>query len=237
MKKSAYEIFIKGETIDLVFPNEKAIDDGWYRWFNDRETTRWLDQGAFPNTREKQQAFLEGVLAEDSDRLALMILPKGATEVIGVVSLSGLNGPHRTAQTAMVIGEPGKSASFMFHGLEAKARITEHAFEVMGLERVWGGQAVDLHDWQRFQLLFGFRPEGIMRKAFRKGHKVSDKVITSCLLEDYLKIKEARKGHYWPGKAALMELMRKVPEESIVERVAKAIQTEVDDYLKNVPLS
>ncbi len=237
MTTPTYETFIKGETIDLVFPNEKAIDDGWFAWFNDPQITRWLDQGAFPNTREKQQAFLESVQAQDTNRLALMILPKTATKVVGIVSLGGLHNNHRSAHVALVVGKRGTSPGFVFQGMEAKARITEHAFENMGLERVWGGQAVELQDWQRFQVLFGFRPEGIMRNAFRKGHKISDTVITACLLEDYLKIKEARKGDYWPGKATLLELMRTVPEESLVNRISVAIEKEYGEYLKGVSLS
>ncbi len=234
MTESRHEVFIAGETVDLVFPSERAIDDGWHRWFNDPKTTRWLDQGAYPNTRENQRRFLEEMMSDNSDRLALMVKPKHSEKVTGIVSLSGINGKNKSGHVALVIGDRSTSRDIIFHSLEAKALITEHAFENMGLERVWGNQAVELERWQRYQVLFGFRPEGILRNAFRKGHKVSNTVITSCLLCEYLKIKENRGGCYWPGKNNLLELMRMVPEVSIVEAVQTAIQTEVDAYLSSI---
>ena len=46
-----YEIFIPGETIDLVIPSLRAIShDKWHSWFNDPETTRYSNYGLFPNT-------------------------------------------------------------------------------------------------------------------------------------------------------------------------------------------
>ena len=55
----AYEIFIGGETIDLVIPSVRAISrDNWQSWFNDPEITRYTDHGLFPNTPQKQIDFL-----------------------------------------------------------------------------------------------------------------------------------------------------------------------------------
>jgi hypothetical protein len=115
--------------------------------------------------------------------------------------------------------------------------MVEHAFDVLGLERVWGAQVVDLEVWQRYQVLFGFRPEGITRRTFKKGQKYYDEVITSCLVEDYLKIKEERDGQYWPGKANMMKLLRTVPKESLVDKVSLAIQSSMVDYMKNIKMS
>ena len=51
----SYEIFIPGETIDLVIPSLRAIShDNWHSWFNDPETTRYSNYGLFPNTPKKQ---------------------------------------------------------------------------------------------------------------------------------------------------------------------------------------
>ena len=56
---SKYEIFIQGETMDLCVPNEKAVlEDGWGSWFNDPKTTRYIDQGIFPNTTEDQKVIM-----------------------------------------------------------------------------------------------------------------------------------------------------------------------------------
>ena len=230
-----YEIFIAGETVDLVVPDHAAIDEGrWHRWLNDPETTRYLDQGDFPNTPEQQKAFLDAAQGPASNRLVLLIWAKDAEKLIGVVSLSSINLKRRSAEVAMVIGEKTGTMAGLFHGLEAKARITEHAFESMGLERVSGSQAVSLGEWQKYQLLFGFRLEGIKRKAYRKGHNVEDTTTSACLLEDYLDIKKRRGGDYWPSKKRLLEMMRAMPEGSPVKSLQDAIDKTMNNYLSQI---
>ena len=233
-----YEVFLAGETVDLVIPCERAIEqDDWHSWFNDPRVTRYSNHGHYPNTREKQHRHLASLRAPDSRMLALLIRPKGAERVVGIVSLSSISVLHRSADTAVIVNSRVSGSGRLFYGLEAKARITEHAFETMGLERISGAQAMPLAEWQRYQVLFGFRPEGIKRRAFRRGYHVDDCVASSCTLADYLKVKEARGGAYWPGREKLLELIRALPEGSIVERVSAAIDTAVEDYLKDVTLA
>jgi RimJ/RimL family protein N-acetyltransferase len=236
--KKDYEIFLAGETIDLVIPNRLAIDrDGWHSWFNDPEVTRYSDFGHYPNTPELQVSYMESVQGTGSNRLALLIRPVSVDRVVGVASLSNIHPIHRAAETAVVIGDRGDTRGALFWGLEAKALLTQHAFETLGLERVGGSQAMPLADWQRLQALFGFRPEGIKRRAFRRGHESINTVTSSCTYQDYLAVKEARDGAYWPGKEKLLELMRELPKESIAESVEQAINEAVDGYLKQVKLS
>ena len=59
-----YEIFIGGETIDLVIPSVRAIvHDNWHSWFNDPETNRYIDYGLFPNTRKSKLIFYQAARA------------------------------------------------------------------------------------------------------------------------------------------------------------------------------
>jgi len=234
-----YEVFITGETIDLVIPSERAIvHDGWHRWFNDPEVTRFSDHGLYPNTAEAQQEYLDSLRkpAENS-RIALLIRPKGEERAVGICSLSAIHPIHRSGETAVVIGERSTSRGAIFWGVEAKARLVEHGFETLGLMRIGGAQAIPLADWQRYQVLFGFRPEGIKRDAHRRGHHVWDCVLSSCTLEDYLRVKKGRDGAYWPGKKRLFELMRGVPKHSIAEVVRDAIDSAVGNYVKDIPLA
>jgi RimJ/RimL family protein N-acetyltransferase len=232
-----YDTFIAGETIDLVVPDERAVASGeWSGWFNDPETTQYLDQGLFPQSREAQREYLSSLNQPGGDRLVMLIWSKAAAALVGVASVSSISWQHRRCEIALVIGRHAGKSDALFYGLEAKARLTQHAFDVLGMERVGGGQAVALADWQRIQLLFGFRPEGIARKMFRKGQVVHDLALTSCLLEDYQRVLRAR-ADYWPGKAALMEMMRRLPKESVVERVRAAIDGELASYLEKVELA
>lgn len=229
-----YETFISGETVDLVIPSRRSIiHDGWYEWFNDQSVAKYTDYGYFPNTPEAQEEYLFK-LRNSSSRIALMILPKGQKNVAGVVSLSNISTKHRSAETAVVIGKRKSAKNAIFWGMEAKARLVEHGFEVIGLQRISGGQAMPLAEWQNYQILFGFRPEGIKRAAFSRGYKTFDCVLSACTLDDYLRVKEARGGQYWPGKGKMLELMRSIPKEAIAKLVGDAINTTINEYTSEI---
>ncbi len=226
MTGADYDIFIAGETIDLVVPTPEAIErEGWYSWFNDPETTRYTEHGLFPNTPQKQREFLDACHRPGSDRLVLLIRPKDSDRCIGVTSLSGINWLFRSGQVAVILGGKQRGAGALFRGMEAKARMAEHAFTGLGLERVWGAQARPLAEWQRYQSLFGFQVEGVLRRAFRRGQNAHDLVVTSCMIEDYQAVIEKR-GLYWPGRKQLLDLMRHIPKdaENPVDAADKALQ-------------
>ena len=85
--------------------------------------------------------------------------------------------------------------------------------ECLGIERINSWQVLDLIKWQRWQIIFGYHVEGITRKHFRKGYRVYNGIMSSCLLEDYLKLKNIRKGNLWPGKKMLFEILKKLPKK------------------------
>ena len=230
----SYDVFISGELIDLVVPNERAIYvDKWYAWFNDPKVTAVLDHGIFPNSPQDQEIFLAN-LRTSKTRIALMIKPKDKPYVVGIASLSNIDLVRRQADFAMVIGRPSPSFKSAFYGFEAKCLMTEHAFEALGIERINTGQATTLKDWQRWQILLGYKIEGLQRKGFRKGYHTFDCLITSCLLEDYLALKELRGGRLWPGYKKMMELIRFLPQENFPNTISKLILETVDAYYKRV---
>ena len=49
------DVFIEGELVDLAIPTEDfAAGDTWYKWFNDKNINKYLEQGLFPNTQKSQ---------------------------------------------------------------------------------------------------------------------------------------------------------------------------------------
>jgi hypothetical protein len=51
-----FDIFIQGEVVDLCVPNDEIwVLEQWYRWFNNPETTKYLEQGVFPNSLKNQK--------------------------------------------------------------------------------------------------------------------------------------------------------------------------------------
>ena len=57
-----YDVFIKGEVIDLVVLTEDLVDNtNWYKWLNDEETTQHMQKHYFPNTLESQRVFFKAL--------------------------------------------------------------------------------------------------------------------------------------------------------------------------------
>jgi RimJ/RimL family protein N-acetyltransferase len=229
-----YDVFLAGELVDLVVPNARAIHtDRWYAWLNDQELTRNMEQGMYPKTAQTQEAYLAELLASPS-RLALMIKPKDEDAVVGICSLSKISHVTRQADFAMVVARRSASFKSAFSGMEAKCLMTEHAFETIGLERINSYQSTALKDWQRWQILFGYKMEGIMRKAFRKGHRTYDLMVSGCLLEDYLSLKALRGGRLWPGQEKIMALIRDLPKESLEEKLQQALAATIGDHYAKI---
>jgi len=226
IEERKYDVFIEGEVIDLCVPSlERWVLDQWYRWFNDQKVTEYLYQGVFPNTIENQEKFYESVTGND-DRIVLLIKPKKQNYFVGVASLSFIDFKQRRCHFAMVIGRQDNLSDSIFYAMEAKCRMTEHAFENVGVERINSEQVLELIKWQRWQVLFGYQIEGILRHNFRKGNKVWDIMASSCLLDDYLKLKEMRNGSFWPGKSKMLELIKMLPRESTIDRLKNWLDSE-----------
>ena len=216
---SDYDIFIKGETVDLCVPSDdKWIIDKWFRWFNREEVTAYLSQGLYPNTLKSQKAFYDS-LENNNSRIVLLIKPKDYDGFVGVTSLSSINLVHRRCDFALVIAEKLNTSGSMYYGLETKALMTQHAIEKLGLERINSSQIIDLVKWQNWQILLGYQVEGLLRNKFRKGNKTFDVLVSSCLLKDYNKIIKIRGGKLWPGKSKFLELIQNLPKNSLINEM------------------
>lgn len=225
-----FDVFLAGETVDLcAISDDDWVLDQWYRWFNKPEITKYLSQGVYPNSRKKQKDYYD-LLVGSTTRLALLIKPKKHDFYIGVASLSSIDPVLRQCDFAMVIGEKINDADSLFYGMESKSLLTEHAFENLGVERINSTQAAELLRWQRWQILFGYQIEGLLRKKFRKGQNVYDVLASSCLLEDYRKIRELRGGVFWPGKAAIFELMKMLPKVTLIDELMAWLPEKQREY-------
>lgn len=228
-------VFIEGELINLCVPiREYALGSDWYSWFNHKATTRYLEQGIFPNTPEQQIEFFESL--KDKRRLCLIIQRKSDGEYIGVVSLSSLNLEKKLGELAIVISREKEKkgiAESALIPLEAIARISEWGFVQMGLGRISAGQHTGLRGWQRRMEIFGYRVEGIFRAGFVKGMETADLVRIACLREDYLRICKNR-GCYWPGADQAMKRIKTLPKICLAERLEQFMNTEGEAYYKDI---
>ena len=228
------DIFISGETIDLcVPPSNGPLLAAWCQWFNDPKVTKYLHQGVYPNTTSAQEKYAED-LQDNKDRIVLMLRPKGKNFFVGVCALSYIDLISGHCDFALVIGKHLENADALFYGMEAKSMMTEHAFEKLGMHRVNSTQVIDLIKWQRWQILFGYQIEGIQRAKFKKGLQVSDVLVSACLLEDYLHIKQKRNGIFWPGKAKIYELLKVLPKKTLIDDLIEWLPLKQDEYFKSV---
>jgi [ribosomal protein S5]-alanine N-acetyltransferase len=229
-----FEVFIEGETVDLCVPeDDEEVIRKWASWFNNSEITRYLSQGIYPNKASNQKKFFQNFLSSD-EKILFLIKPKKYNGYVGVISLSEVNYVHRQCTMAIVIGEKYQGNDSIFIGLEAKALITQHAIEVAGMERINSIQVVNLKNWQNMQILFGYQVEGLLRNKFRKGKNSYDMLISSLVLEDYQKLCELRKGPFWPGKSKMFDLMKELPQETLIDKLMEWLPHEQKKYWDQV---
>ena len=217
----------------LIHSCDEHILDQWYRWFNRSEVTKYLSQGTHPNTIELQREYCNSIIY-DKTRIVLLIRTKDQEKVVGVVSLSSIDHIQKQCDFAMVIGDRTSKNGSMFYGMEAKARLTQHAFDTVGVERINSGQVDKLDRWQKWQILFGYQIEGILRNQFIKGNMSYDAYISSCLEEDYRKIIDKREGVLWPGKSNLLDMMRAIPSKTLIDEFSDWLPKKQKQYWHNV---
>jgi|TARA_B110000971_G_C19924638_1_gene460926 hypothetical protein len=188
-------IFISGESINLCAPVEEDFEQ-WASWFNSQEKTKFLAQGKYPNTVELQKDFYKNAIS--SGRFLTMIKTK-SMRLLGVISLSEIEYEKSSCQISLVC--PEKSKKSILAPLEAMALVTEHAFQRLGLSRVWAGQPYPgLLDWSKRLEIIGYKAEGITRNSFVHGCIESDSVFISIIKQDYLNIIARRNNVLWPGE-------------------------------------
>ena len=207
------DIFLVGRHALLRAPDlEKDVAQGdWHGWFNDQNTTRYLAMGAFPNTRERQLAYVARQM-EDAGQLFLCIVDKESERFVGVIRLYGIDFIERTATVSLVIGEKEYHPAVP---LEALALVTGHAFDRMNLVRINSGQSENLWPWINAMELIGYRIDGYFEGAMTRNGEAHGVVHTSITARDYRKLKAERGGRIMTTDAMALLATRKFSQERI----------------------
>lgn len=180
---------------------EFALKSDWYSWFNNKKITKYLEHGVYPNTKEDQKKFLNSI----DNKLVFIVSNKN--NYFGVISLSNINVKKKTAEIGLALNTQAKYN--FFSPLESIALITEHAFEVLGVKLIYGGQHVDLEKWTIMMELVGYKVEGIHENRFIKGMEVNNTVSISCNIQDYIFLKKIRK-KLWDGNKYFLKRIKKI---------------------------
>jgi hypothetical protein len=225
------DVFINGETMNLCIPTEDfARNSRWYSWFNDANITRFLQYGMFPNTPEGQVEFFN---SKKASRLILIISNKN--EYMGVISLSNIDLIKKICQIALVVDCYVDRRMAPFIALEAMAKMTEHGFRVLGLNRIEGGEHVKLGGFQKRMALFGWKLEGLHINNFVKGREIANSVSAACLYEDYQKILNHR-GCLWDSLQKMKMRIKQLPRKSFVKILSDYFLNERDSYYEQILL-
>ncbi|MBM4159349.1 MAG: GNAT family N-acetyltransferase [Ignavibacteria bacterium] len=184
MKKP--EVFLKGNTVSLSILTEEDIQySNWYRWYNDRETTYYMQQGYFPNTEEKQLIFFKNEIQHSANKIQLGILPAESEHIIGVVSLSNIDYINRKAEFSIIIGE--KEHRGKGYGLEATRLIIDHGFSKLNLNKIYLGVISEHREAIKSYEKAGFKTDGLLRKDILMHGKYYDTLVMSILAEEFFK--------------------------------------------------
>tara|TARA_B100001964_G_scaffold178426_1_gene196760 strand:- start:124 stop:672 length:549 start_codon:yes stop_codon:yes gene_type:complete len=163
-----FDVFIKGEKIDLVgLTNDVVEKTNWYKWFNDEETTKHMQQHYFPNSRELQHKFLNNQIQGDDNKIQLGIIQKSNDLFCGVISLNNIDHLNRCCEISMIMGEA--ESRIIQYFIEAVKLTCKHAFDTLNINRVYSGSISKEID-ELFCRVLGFEHEGILRQAvFKNG--------------------------------------------------------------------
>ena len=170
-----------GGTRVTLRPMEIADTDDVLRWRSDPEILAQLfaDQ---PPTRAGHLRWLEGIRAR-GDRQEFVIVEQATGRRIGTIGLSQIDHANRRAEYGILIGEA--DARGKGFGREASRLILQHAFNELGLHRVYLHVFADNAAAIRLYEHVGLRREGVLRRhAFKRG-AFRDVVVMAVLSDEW----------------------------------------------------
>jgi RimJ/RimL family protein N-acetyltransferase len=163
-----YDVFIKGNSIDLIGLNEEVVTrTNWYKWFNDEETMQYMQKHYYPSSMSLQKKYLSEEILGNQKRLQLGILHKTDQIVIGIISLENIDQLNRKCELAGLIGEKKyKTISFW---MEANRLMIAHAVNTLNMQRIGGG-SISKEVATFYQRMLGFELEGVLKQdAYKNG--------------------------------------------------------------------
>jgi RimJ/RimL family protein N-acetyltransferase len=152
-----------------------------HRWFNDSRVTADLVGSRERFSEDDARGWVERAMDTGRDRKWAILLD-GRDESVGFVALFGLEretGP----ELAVLVGDPdawGKGVA-----REAERQACVHAFEDYGAHRIHAEIPATNQAAQKVVTFLGFRREGVMRNAIRRGGEAVDNEVWGLLPEEF----------------------------------------------------
>jgi len=175
--------FIIGEKLYLRGLTRSDLQGDYFDWLNDREVTKFLDSGVFPNSEKKMEEYFHTTILS-TNNVMLAIIDKKLDKHIGNIKLGPINWITRIAPLGIMIGNKefwGKG-----YGTEAIRLVLDYAFKRLNLHKVIAGiAAVHQASIKAFQKA-GFKIEGRVESQFFFEGEYYDSLYLGITKEHFL---------------------------------------------------
>jgi len=157
-QKIVKDCFLEGKNIYLR-QAEPADVKKWYKWFNNKKITSFMDQGRYPNTYEKQLIYLKRIYLSNTD-IQLAIVEKKSDDLVGTIGLHQIDLINRNADLSIVVGE----TKFFGQGIgkEAVSLLMAHAFNTLNLHKLTAGMCEENKASVGLFVSLGFKREALL---------------------------------------------------------------------------
>lgn len=176
--------FIIGKKIYLRGLGRSDLEGDYFDWLNDREVTKFLDSGVFPNTTEKMEEYYRTTVLS-TNNVVLAIIDKKSDQHVGNIKLGPMNWITRVAPLGIMIGNKdfwGKGC-----GTEAIRLVLDYAFKRLNLHKVIAGiAAIHQGSIKAFQKA-GFGIEGRAKSQFFLEGEYHDSLYLGITKEHFLR--------------------------------------------------
>lgn len=163
--------------------NDLRLKERYLRWLNDFEVVASIISPEL--MKVKGMSFIEESFRrftrEDSQGFFIKHIPTNS--YVGTIKLDKINLNNKSAELGLMVGE--RSFWNQKIGSKAASVLLKHAFEVLRLNRVWGG--TDEHNvaMQKLFLKLGFKEEGRLRQVNYFNNRHSDNFYYGILSNEY----------------------------------------------------
>ncbi len=166
--------FLESKRIGLRQLKEADIDGGYKDWLNDSVVCRYNSHHKYPVEEDGLREYVKA-LQGDTSLIVMAVVDKVSKRHIGNISLQEIDLLNREAEIAFLFGE--KEYWNKGYATEAAKMMINHAFNELGLNRIYFGTADSNIGMQRVGEKLKFCKSGVRREAlFKNGiyHDIYD---------------------------------------------------------------
>jgi RimJ/RimL family protein N-acetyltransferase len=171
--------FLEGDKVRLRALTTADASERYLAWLNDPDVLRHRGPKAYPSTLAELERYVESIPTRGD--LVLAVCEKETGRHVGNIALNTILWVHRSAELSIMIG--AKDVWGRGLGKEAIELVTRHAFESMGLNRLWAESPNPAFNAAVKGL--GWTHEGTKRRAFLIGGRFVDMDCWSILADEY----------------------------------------------------